>query len=489
MDGSNQSKKWQKRVKRGSLWAAASISACLIALTFRWLPLYFDTRNYVSDIRSGASIGRLEVDAEKLASKYRSFTRDLERPGINLISQFLPVNLPSISKEVSALIETSPDTLGFGKVKKYLIAVQNSAEARGTGGILGAYAIVEVKRGKISIIKASSNADFPSEPYTPLKMPDEFTNLYGNDPGIFQNSNLSPHFPYGARIWMKLWTDRNGGKLDGVIAIDPTAISYVLRATGPITSSTGEQFDESNVVRKTLKDLYKRYEFDNVGRKQFLVTLMDAMFAKLQNGSYDKIAMAKAFRQMVLDRRLLFYSTDSHTQKIIGPSLFGSEMSLENNKEFRAVVLNTDASKLDYYLARNVNVITENCGKDSSTRIEVVLKNNVTKPKELPDYVLTRADKGQPKVLKTGQHRFRLFLYGPTHSKLVGALRSNQKGPSPTLSVERNRPLLVVDIDLAPQASEKVTAVFHGGSGAVTFIDQPLVIPTVVRLQDSCHGK
>ena len=196
--------------------------------------------------------------------------------------------------------------------------------------------------------------------------------------------------------------------------------------------------------------------------------------------------MIRAFQKMVLERRLLIYTKDRESEKDLSETRLGGALNLKPNKEFRVVVLNTDASKLDYYLDRKVVISSEDCGLASRTRVEVQLTNSVVHAGELPDYVLTRADKGKPKSLKTGQHRFQLFLYGPVNGEIIGALRSNQLGSPPLMGKERNRPLLAVDVDLAPGQSETITVEFRGGVGNITYIDQPLVKNTIVQLRDSC---
>lgn len=448
--------------------------------------LFLEANSYRRALIGNESAVSISKKAENLSRRYDDYSKILSLPIIKQTLSFFDFDFTPIRDESRVLISSSPTLLGFDRPKKYLVVVQNNAEARGTGGILGAYAIVEINGGNVKVLKASSNANFPSESKTPIEMPKEFRDLYRNDPGIFQNSNLSPHFPYGAEIWMSLWKNRFDEELDGVIAIDPVAISEVLGATGPINTPNGEVYDQKNVVEKTLKDLYKRYEFDNDGRKQFLVTLMNSTFLKLESRQFSKVQMIRAFQKMVLERRLLIYTKDRESEKDLSETRLGGALNLKPNKEFRVVVLNTDASKLDYYLDRKVVISSEDCGLASRTRVEVQLTNSVVHAGELPDYVLTRADKGKPKSLKTGQHRFQLFLYGPVNGEIIGALRSNQLGSPPLMGKERNRPLLAVDVDLAPGQSETITVEFRGGVGNITYIDQPLVKNTIVQLRDSC---
>jgi hypothetical protein len=317
-------------------------------------------------------------------------------------------------------------------------------------------------------------------------VPDEFRKLYGENPAILQNSNLSPHFPYGAEIWLELWREEFGKPLDGVIAVDPTALSYVLRSTGPITLSNGEKITSENVVSDTLKDAYKRFESDNRGRKQYLVDLMNAAVAKLNSGDYSKIKMAQALRDGIVANRILVYSTDKDAQAELAKARLGGFMALESNNEFRAVIQNIDAGKLDYYLDRSVTIESQSCERVKQTQVKVRVTNTLKTGVGLSSYVLTRADKGKPESLILGSHRFKVFIYGPTDSKLVSVSRENRTADLGGSSTERKRPIYVADVDLAPGASEELLANFSGGVGKITFVDQPLVRETNLAIKDRC---
>jgi hypothetical protein len=271
-----------------------------------------------------------------------------------------------------------------------------------------------------------------------------------------------------------------------VIAVDPSSLSYVLKATGPITLASGEIITSENVVAETLQKAYKRYEKDNNARKQYLVDIMNAAATKITSGQFSNIEMAKAIKRGLIENRILLYSRDQAAQKELATVRLGGFLSKEPNNEFRAVIQNIDASKLDYYLKRSVVVETTSCKNTQQTQVRVKLTNTLKSGKGLPAYVLTRADKGKPADLVTGQHRFKLFIYGPTNAKLVSVLRENREDGLGGGSTERGRPIYVADVDLAPGESEELLANFAGGVGNISFIDQPLVIPTELSVKGGC---
>jgi hypothetical protein len=443
-------------------------------------------KSYVASLSGEYDRTTLDNQSNQVAGDVNRLFTLLSVPVVKQIASVAGVDFSPIRDEVVATIKASSWLAGADAPKRYMIAFQNSAEARGTGGILGAFAIVDMNKGAFSVVRTGSNAVLYSLKDVPVKVPAEFTKLYGKNPAILQNSNLSPHFPYGAEIWMGLWKKQFGEQLDGVIAVDPSSLSYVLKATGPITLANGSVITSENVVAETLQKAYKRYEKDNNARKQYLVDIMNAAASKITSGQFSKVEMAKAIKRGLIENRILLYSRDQAAQKELSAVRLGGFLSKEPNNEYRAVIQNIDASKLDYYLKRSVVVETLSCKNIQQTQVRVKLTNTLKSGHGLPAYVLTRADKGKPADLVTGQHRFKLFIYGSTNAKLVSVSRENRRDGLGGGSTERGRPIYVADVDLAPGESEELLANFAGGVGNISFVDQPLVIPTELSVKGGC---
>ena len=285
---------WQKNWQKVGIFVGSLLLLLLLFLSFLGWQIYRDSRVLLQGLKSSAQVDTkitqsLNSDIDKL------FTV-LKLPVIHQLTQVLDLDFSPIKADIQTIISASPALAGDVGAKQYLVAFQNTAEARGPGGILGAYALLELTEGKLSILRTGSNAGLQHNLEIPIKMPDEFMRVYGKNPAIWQNSNLSPHFPYGAMIWKASWEKQFGGDLDGVIAIDPTAISYMLNATGEIVLPSGEKINSQNVVDQTLSKAYKLYEKDNNARKEYLVQIMNATFTKLLANDFNKVKMAKAIK-------------------------------------------------------------------------------------------------------------------------------------------------------------------------------------------------
>ena len=452
---------------------------------YQVIALKGDVKTLVGEIHRGATVNyenqiTKKIDDEIIGLK-PTLTNPLWRPLTNLV-------LKDSQKEIVLalqLVKVAPSVMGSQSPKKYLIAFQNSAESRGTGGIFGAYAEIQVYHGAITILKQGSNVGLKSLNDIPISMPAEYGDLYGSDPAIWQNSNESPHFPYAARIWSALWERQFHEKLDGVIATDPETLSYVLTVIGPVTIASGEVIDSTNVVSKTLSTAYQRFATDNLARKQYLVDVMKAVMNKLVAGHYSKIQLIKVLQTPLLENRILMSLSDPGDQSVIAPTAISGVLSNSANNEYRVVLINTSGNKLDYYLRKVMKIESVSCKRPGTTKITATITNSLTNTNGLPDYVVGRLDLHLPHGAK-GRDGFLVLIYGPTGAAGTSVLRSDPSQVEPQIASERGRPIAYFRTDLAEGASERYTVEFSGGTGPITYVKQPLVAPEAVTIHDGC---
>ena len=392
-------------------------------------------------------------------------------------------NLRELLQQGQEFLSIATSILGLEGNRRYLLVFQNPAEARGTGGIIGAYAKLEVSKARVKVLSMGSNASLKQMNDSPVFISNDFKNVYGSDPGIWQNSNMSPHFPYGARIWLGLWRNQYGENLDGVIAVDPFVLSQVLKVIGPIVMPDGTEITAENVATQTLSTVYQRFQSDNSQRKNYVVHIAQLTLERILAGGYSKIDLAKALATPARDGRVLVYSVHVDEEKVIANSILGGFLSEEPNNEFRAVIENTAGNKMDYYLDRSVTVNSVSCAPVRKTRITVKLTNNISKNTKLPAYVMGRLDLGLPGG-KQNSHGVTLFTYGPVGAKLLTARVIGGGDSAGILGVERKRPLAITALDLRAGQTKTVSIVFEGGTGPIAYVEQPLVRPGVNKIID-----
>ena len=134
--------------------------------------------------KSYAEVLTGEYDKASIMKDSANLARDVDRvmwmaqlPIAKQIAAVVGLDFTPIRDEISAVIEASSWLAGADAPKRYMIAFQNSAEARGTGGILGAFAIIEMNKASLTVVRTGSNAVLYSSKDVPVSVPAEFTKL------------------------------------------------------------------------------------------------------------------------------------------------------------------------------------------------------------------------------------------------------------------------------------------------------------------------
>ena len=137
-----------------------------------------------------------------------------------------------------------PPMLGSAAPRTYLVAFQNSAELRATGGIFGSYAVVRADHGKITIVDQGPARNLGRFDPPAVELPANQKALYGDRMARFPaDVNFGPDFPTAARLYLEMYRLRTGTTVDGVVAIDPVALSYALKGAAPIDVGDGISID------------------------------------------------------------------------------------------------------------------------------------------------------------------------------------------------------------------------------------------------------
>jgi len=164
---------------------------------------------------------------------------------------------------------------------------------------------------------------------------------------VWGNSNISANFPYVAQIQVALWKLQSGQQLDGVMATDPVALSYILGVTGPATLPGGESISADNVVRSTEVDSYARFP-DNLKfptstqRKDYLQSVSRAVSQKVLAGSGGHtMALLQALGKSAGEGRLAVWSTRPAEQAVLGGTPLGRQVPDDAAPYANLIVNNT----------------------------------------------------------------------------------------------------------------------------------------------------
>ncbi|GAA3798776.1 DUF4012 domain-containing protein [Sphaerisporangium flaviroseum] len=381
-----------------------------------------------------------------------------------------------------------PPMLGNDGPRRYFLAFQTNAESRGTGGLVGAFGILEADHGRIGVKRLAANTGLGRSPHPVADHGQAFRARYG--PGaveLLSVSNLSPHFPYAAKTWTALWERQTGLRLDGAIAIDPVGLSYLLGLIGPVTLPGGEQVTASNVVDLTERTAYARFT-DPVARKRFLISIAGAVSEALPQSFAEPSRVLPVLKPMVAERRLQIWSRHDAEQRRLSATALGGVLPRQPGPYAGLVVNNSAGGKLDYYLNRSLEYELGPCRDGRrSTSVRIKLTNDVPDV-ALPSYVTGPLDT-PGRSHGPGSNLLWVSLYAGVGSELTRA----QLDGRPLTAIkesERSHPVYSAMLELAPRQSRTLTfdLVEPVSAEPPAIPVQPLVRPQQNRVIDSRQG-
>ncbi len=339
---------------------------------------------------------------------------------------------------VAQVVPLLAPALGAEAPRTYVIMFQNPAEARALGGTALSFAVVKVDKGRIDL-QAAIPAGFSNfDPYATsvVPIPDGAESVYPDGAfGTFiANATLRPSFTTAAEITQEMWKRQFGYAVDGIASIDPVALSYVLRATGPIPLATGDELSSTSLVPLLLNEVYLRYNSGNVGQDNLAQDVVysaavDATFNRLISGPMDPKLLMAALQQGWTEHRILFWSDhEDENAALIEVGRNGElPVSDKSTERFGVYFQDSVGSKLNYYLTSAVTLSQAKCAPGKQTyNISVDMTSTL-----LPDQV----DSLSPSItgswgregLSPGQQRLIVYLYAPPGTHIAGATVNGEK--------------------------------------------------------------
>lgn len=421
-----------------------------------------------------------------------------------------------ITHELRKVMPVLYPALGGDGARRYLLIFQNNAEERASGGNPASMAMLVVNHGKIKLGKQGDSGNFPkytTPPYTPKGAGNgDWPKIYTDYASTYvTNITMTPDFPSTAKMARAMWRDTFGGKVDGVISFDPVALSYLMKATGPVTLADGQTVDSSNVVSYLLYEVYAKHTSPDVQDAVF-ASAAQGIFKAVTNGAGDPKSYLAQLDPMIKEQRLKMWSIRDDEQELLIDSPVGNMLPEDNSEATVLGVYNNDdaTSKMSYFMDQQIKVTANTCAATPKYTVSTKVVNTlpVSRAYSLPDYVKAH----QPRIVAGGDRQW-VQLYGPVGAKLVAAYVDGKKvvwGTNFSYRVNTNyaatgesdhrpavkgnmygRPVGVVSLNMGPASSMTVKAVFSGGTENNTTVQvssTPKVRATPVTITDAACG-
>lgn len=316
-------------------------------------------------------------------------------------------------------VRLAPQMLGADGPRNHLVLLVTPAELRGSGGLVGNWALVVAENGRLRLADVGRNSDISGAPAVlpfVLEEPGEYVDTYGQF-GVeqaFHDITLSPDFSDVASVAAQVFETAEGVEVDTVMSVDPWAVAALLQLTGPVT------VDDITLDAQTARDFllfgqYVEFEDDTAAgeeaRVAFLERLLGETFLRVLSADLsDPWNLGDVFGDVVDEGRLVLASTDPAQQALLDGLGIGGSFGPFAGEMAGVVTQNRGQNKIDTFLSRRVSydALLDPASGRLETTVTVELVNAVT-DLSLPAVVVGNNDQGYP----LGTNVLELVLYSP----------------------------------------------------------------------------
>lgn len=306
-----------------------------------------------------------------------------------------------------------PKLVALDGTKDYLVLLQNNMELRPTGGFIGSFAKVSFEGGKLKKLSVNDIYNIDGQLNLHVEPPKEIRDDLGQKDWFLRDSNWEPDFPTAARQAEWFYTKETGERVEGVIALDISAMESLLERTGPLDlTDYKEKITSENLFERAVTHAELSFFPGSQAKKSFLTALTNGIFEKIfflpQNnwpgiiGSLGKSLDEKHISIYLNDPKLFSYlKSQNWTHELPRQS------DRNANTDFLGIAeANLGANKVNYYLDRSYKLETV-VGKYGEVKHRLRVSFTNRSPSD---------------TFPGGKYKNRLRIYLPFSSKLTRAL-------------------------------------------------------------------
>lgn len=360
-------------------------------------------------------------------------------------------------------LRLAPPMLGIEGKRTYLLMFQNNAESRSLGGIPGALALVTAENGELEFDQQFTIGDLEDFDEPVVKVTDNEQRTYGTTIAEdIRDTTLTPDFPRVAKIARAMVEDSFDVKVDGVLSIDPVALSYVLDGTGPIEVADDTTLTADNAVEILLNTVYARYEDPQV-QDAFFADAAQKIFSAALSGRGDSRTTLEGLTKAVDERRIMLWSAKKDEEADLAGTRLAGGLPPESSTPHVGVYINdTTSSKMQYYLDWSTTVESTGCTDGGAQTLVATTTVESTAPADaadLPAYIT-----GNGSRAPEGDQQFTVRVFAPWGGT-IESVDADDAQSLDTSGRSGERPVALTAFTLEPGQKVQIRTTMTSGEG------------------------
>lgn len=360
-----------------------------------------------------------------------------------------------------------PRMMGTDRPRYYLMVLQNNAELRSGGGLPGALSLVRMKDGRVDIVEQTDMSDIGRNTAPVVTLTAEENRIFGRILGLAAvNATLTPDFQRSAEIIRARWEREIGGRLDGMFFVDPVAVSYLLRGTGPVAVPGYQPVNSGNVVWGVENEIYRLTD-DRQIHSDYQQAVAKAVFNAFAAGRGNSAESIRGLVAGVLEGRIRMASFEADNEAEIAGTMIAGEFSDEESKEPGVGIYINDGgpTKMQYYLKYDARVVSRSCVGDRQVISGSIDFHSDTPPdaRSLPASITGEGYRRQR--VEPGDQLLVIYVTSPVGGDVTELSIDGQRIAHPVVERLAGRGLVRVGLDFQPQERHTVDFVMSSGQG------------------------
>lgn len=320
------------------------------------------------------------VEANDSLRKQVEAYDNIPQPTIGLLAgvydrgrTLLDTGMQAADWAVTDVIPHLRDWFGYDATQTYAILVMTPAEARVSGGLIGAVGTLTIKDGKFEVGNFEPNTTYYKDGHA--FMTEDEQRIYQAQGPIHMYYDIRDfaNYPDTQRIaeeFLALWDRKHEDDpqlLTGVVTCDPVFVQVLVKVLGDVTLPDGRVLTGTNTADFLMNTVYKDYAPEETDA--YFGTVATACIKRLMDDpSLAKLAaIAKQVPTLAQNRHLNVWFFNPYLMPIgLRLGLVASIPTSETAPAVGIYMTEQNPSKMSWYIRRSTTVDEIDCGSDNA---------------------------------------------------------------------------------------------------------------------------